>query len=203
MNSRSSSDGRAPGHDSAHRHWSWRPWVALALLAAALALLAVCPIRDQRDLSSVPIGKPWPAMSLPLLEEMTCGHMLTDPEQLRGKAYAVNLWASWCRACRAEHPVLLALADTLREQGRAEQLIGLNYKDKTANATTWLAQFGNPYAATFVDANGQFATELGVHGAPRTFVVDTQGRIAWKHAGALTPELVAQEILPRLLESAP
>lgn len=174
-----------------------RVWALGAGGLALLVLLAVGMRLDPRELPSALIGRPWPALALPRLDDPGQSE---DASAWSGRARVVNLWASWCGTCREEHPALMALAGTLRKQGRADQLIGLNYKDPTEAARGWLARLGDPYSRTLVDAEGRMAIELGVYGAPETFVVDAGGRIVWKHAGALTPELIAQEVLPRLAD---
>jgi cytochrome c biogenesis protein CcmG/thiol:disulfide interchange protein DsbE len=178
-----------------------RHWILSATLVAALALLlllAVGMMRDPRELPSVLIGKPWPDMALPQLNSAAADGEPIGPAQLRGKPRLVNVWASWCGVCVEEQPVLMDLAKTLREQGRADQLIGLNYKDETNDAYAWLRQYGNPFSTVLVDANGRMGIELGVYGAPETYLIDAQGIIVWKQVGALTPELIAKEVLPRL-----
>ncbi|MDR0458496.1 MAG: DsbE family thiol:disulfide interchange protein [Burkholderiaceae bacterium] len=176
------------------RHWALS--LALAAALALLLLLAVGLTRDPRLLPSVMIGKPWPNIALPQLGDANGGAI--GPAQLRGKARLVNVWASWCAVCSDEQPVLLALGETLREQGRADQLIGLNYKDKPSDALAWLQRYGAPFAAVLVDADGRMGIELGVYGAPESYLIDAQGTIVWKHVGELTPDLIARQVLPRL-----
>jgi cytochrome c biogenesis protein CcmG/thiol:disulfide interchange protein DsbE len=181
-----------------------RRGLLIGVLVAALALLAFLGIgmtRDPRELPSVVIGKPWPERALPQLGAVESGEAI-GPAQLRGKARLVNVWASWCAVCVDEHPALMALSKTLRDQGRADQIIGLNYKDKTSEANAWLRRHGNPFATVLVDADGRMGMELGVYGAPETFLIDAQGVIVWKHVGALTPEKIAKEVMPRLTGSA-
>jgi cytochrome c biogenesis protein CcmG/thiol:disulfide interchange protein DsbE len=181
--------------------WLRRHWVlSLTLLAvlALLALLAAGLTRDPRALPSVLIGKPWPDMALPQMGSSAADGDPVGPAQLRGKARLVNVWASWCAVCVDEQPVLLALGKTLRQQGRSDQLIGLNYKDKTQDAAAWLRRYGNPFATVLVDADGRMGIELGVYGAPETYLIDAQGTIVWKQVGELTPELIQKEVLPRL-----
>ena len=176
--------------------------VILAALCglALLGLLAVGMRHDPRELPSVRVGTLWPDRALPqLLQAGT----VDGRRDWRGQARIVNVWASWCGTCREEHPVLLSLAATLRAQGRGSQLIGLNYKDDATEARAWLQRLGDPFATSLVDADGRMGIELGVYGAPETFVVDAQGRIVFRHAGALTPEIVAQALLPRLVALAP
>jgi len=178
-----------------------RRWILSASLLAALALLLLLAVgltRNPRELPSALIGKPWPDMALPQMGSSAPGGDPIGPAQLRGKARLVNVWASWCAVCVDEQPVLLELAKTLRAQGRADQLISINYKDKTQDASAWLRRYGNPFATTLVDADGRMGIELGVYGAPETFLIDAQGIIVRKYVGALEPEKIQREILPAL-----
>jgi cytochrome c biogenesis protein CcmG/thiol:disulfide interchange protein DsbE len=182
--------------NSLRRHWVLSLVVLAAL--ALLALLAVGMTRDPRELPSVLIGKPWPELALPQLGSAAADGEPIGPANLRGKPRLVNVWASWCAVCVDEQPALNALAKTLREQGRSDQFIGLNYKDKRSDANMWLRRYGNPFATILVDADGRMGIELGVYGAPETFLIDEHGTIVWKHVGELTSETIAREVLPRL-----
>ena len=144
--------------------------------------------RDLQTLPSPLIGKPVPAFSLPPVKGRTLGLSTGD---LKGEVSLVNVFASWCLACREEHPVLMQL----RERGGL-LLHGLNYKDKPDDGARWLDQMGDPYARTGADLDGKVAIDWGVYGVPETFLVDAQGRIAFKHVGPLTPEIVEKAILP-------
>jgi len=181
---------------SLRRHWALS--LVLVAVLALLLLLAVGLTRDPRLLPSALIGKPWPNMALPQLGSTAANGDPIGPAQLRGKARLVNVWASWCAVCSDEQPVLLALGETLREQGRADQLIGLNYKDTKSDAMAWLQRYGDPFATILVDADGRMGIELGVYGAPESYLINAQGTITWKHVGELTPDLIAKEVLPRL-----
>lgn len=186
----------APGAPAAPPLWRRGPvLVVLALVVALLALLGQGLGRDPRELPSALIGQPWPAFQLVGLQPP---HATWTAQRLQGQPRVVNVWASWCSACREEHPALLALAQRLRAQGRAEQLLGLNYKDQPQAALAWLAQGGDPYADAIVDPQGRLGLDLGVYGVPETFVTDAQGVIRYKHVGPLTPEVIEREILPRL-----
>jgi cytochrome c biogenesis protein CcmG/thiol:disulfide interchange protein DsbE len=182
--------------NSLRRHWVLS-LVSLAALAL-LALLAAGMTRDPRELPSVMIGKPWPDLALRQLGSTAADGQPIGPAHLRGKPRLVNVWASWCVVCSDEQPALMALAKTLREQNRTDQFIGLNYKDSAKDASAWLRRFGNPFATSLVDADGRMGIELGVYGAPETFLLDAQGTIVWKHVGELTPDVIAKEVLPRL-----
>lgn len=187
----------APGPQRPPAPRRWPLWLALAGIAGLLLLLGLGLRGDPRTLPSVLVGRPWPAFDLPVLGEP--GRRL-DAAALAGKPRVVNVWASWCAACREEHPALLALAAELRAQGRADRLLGLNYKDGDAAARAWLAEGGNPYALSLVDADGRLGIELGVYGVPETFVTDAAGRIVHKHVGPLTPQAIREQILPRLAD---
>lgn len=182
------------------RPW-WRSPAFLLVLAAVILLLVLLGqgmTRNPQELPSALIGRPWPAFALP---GMKPPHDTLTERSLHGRPRVVNVWASWCTACRDEHPVLIDLAAQLRAQGRAEQLLGIDYKDQPQAALDWLRHGGDPYSDSIIDAAGRLGIELGVYGVPETFVTDALGRIVFKHVGALTPEIVQREILPRLKES--
>jgi cytochrome c biogenesis protein CcmG/thiol:disulfide interchange protein DsbE len=161
------------------------PMVVFGALAMAFAWSLNC---DPRELPSALIGKPIPQFSLPLVRGRTLGLASAD---LTGDVSLVNVFASWCVACREEHPPLLQL--------KAEQLVpvhGLNYKDEPENAARWLNALGDPYTRTGVDRDGRVAIEWGVYGVPETFVVTKDGHIAYKHVGPLTPDVLDRTIIP-------
>ena len=146
-----------------------------------------------RDPSSVPsplIGKPVPEFSLAPVKERTLGLSTAD---LRGDVSLVNVFASWCVACREEHPLLMRM----KEQGLVP-IHGLNYKDKPDDAARWLDTMGDPYTRTGADLDGRVAIDWGVYGVPETFVVDRGGRIAFKQIGPITPEILEHTILPTI-----
>jgi len=162
-------------------------------LAAFLALAIVLSVglnRDPREVPSPLIDKPAPKFSLSRLDDAGKTVRLED---LRGKPFILNVWASWCVACREEHPVLVEFA-----KKRAVPIYGLNYKDTRLDANGWLARFGNPYDASFFDDQGRVGIDFGVYGVPETFVVDGNGVIRMKHIGPLTPEVLANKIEPLL-----
>ncbi|WP_231694087.1 DsbE family thiol:disulfide interchange protein [Arenimonas sp.] len=167
------------------------PLLAFALLAV---LLGLGVLRNSgKDTSAIPsplVGKPAPAFSLPVLGEP--GRLVTN-EDLRGEPYLLNVWGSWCPACRDEHPVITELA----QSGRIK-VVGYDYKDEPEDAQRWLQQFGNPYSLVIADQDGRAALDWGIYGAPETFLVDAQGVIRWKFVGPLTPEVVQQQLLPAL-----
>jgi cytochrome c biogenesis protein CcmG/thiol:disulfide interchange protein DsbE len=147
---------------------------------------------DPREVPSPLIGKPTPQFSLPLLEDPSKKIGSAD---LAGEPYLLNVFASWCFACRDEHPILM------REGKRmGVKLVGFNYKDEPADAKRWLAQFGDPYDLIIADLPGDVAIDFGVTGAPETFLVDAQGVIRFKYISPITPEVIATELLPRIAQ---
>ncbi len=155
--------------------------VVVAFMAAGLTL-------NPREVPSPLIGKPAPAFSLPLLDAP--GRSLS-PQDLRGKVWLLNVWASWCVACRLEHPLVLEAA-----RSGVVPIYGLNYKDKPADAREWLARFGNPYVSSLSDAEGLVGIDFGVYGVPETFVIDKQGIVRHKIIGPLTPETLRDTVVP-------
>lgn len=177
-----------------------RTWL-MALPALAFAGLAVMfAIQLQtggtQRLPSALIGQSVPQFDLPPLPQMTTPGFATA-DLKTGKVSIVNVWASWCVPCRDEHPLLEGLNKDPRVQ-----LIGLNYKDNPENARRFLGQLGNPFARIGVDATGRTAIDWGVYGVPETFVVDTRGRIAYKHVGPLSPQIIQEKILPAIEAAA-
>ncbi|CAO3415026.1 DsbE family thiol:disulfide interchange protein [Azospirillum doebereinerae] len=144
--------------------------------------------RDPRDIPSALIDKPVPSFTLPPLPGRPQG---LSAEGLKGDVTLVNVFASWCIPCKAEHPVITRLA---REQGVTVRAI--NHKDKAEDALAWLARNGDPYASIGADLDGRVSIDWGVYGVPETFLVDRQGRIRFKHVGPLTPQVVEEQILP-------
>jgi cytochrome c biogenesis protein CcmG/thiol:disulfide interchange protein DsbE len=167
-----------------------RGWIFL-IPAAVFALLAVGFLAglgiDPNVLPSPLIDKPAPEFALPPLESDQRGFSTAD---LKGHVSLVNTFASWCAPCRVEHPVLNGLAQTKRVA-----IYGINYKDKADNARAWIAELGNPYTRIGAD-DGRVGIEWGVYGVPETFLVDSQGRIRYKHVGPLTLADIEHTILP-------
>lgn len=161
------------------------------LLFAALGVLLYSGIgKDPTIVPSPLIDKPAPAFALPDLKQPEAS---VSTASLEGEAYLLNVWASWCFACRIEHPVVTDLATN-----GPVPVYGLNWKDERSDALRWLAQFGDPYVASAHDLSGRVGIDFGVYGAPETFLVDAEGRIRLKHIGPLTPDVVEQEILPAI-----
>ncbi len=155
-----------------------------------VAVLAWGLAHDPRKLSSPLIGKPLPAFDAPRLlrPEQQITH-----KDLLGRAGLVNVWASWCAACRQEHPVLVAFSRQHRFP-----VYGLNYKDRREDARRWLDALGNPYRAVITDPRGMIGIDWGVYGVPETFVIDKRGIIRHKHIGPLTDKVMRDTILPLL-----
>ena len=142
---------------------------------------------DSNVVPSVLIGKNAPEFQLPELHSSTGTF---EPNRMLGQPWILNVWASWCVACRDEHAILVDLANM------GLPIVGLNYKDETKDARKWLRDWGDPYITTAVDYEGAAAIDWGVYGVPETFVIDDTGVILYKHIGPITPDTVREEILP-------
>jgi cytochrome c biogenesis protein CcmG, thiol:disulfide interchange protein DsbE len=160
----------------------------LIVFAVMLGFLAVGLTLNPREVPSPLIDKPAPAFKLARLDAPDQQVSLQD---LQGKVWLLNVWASWCVACRVEHPLLVELAGS-----GAVPIYGLNYKDKRGDALAWLAKHGNPYVASLSDIEGLVGIDYGVYGVPETFVIDKSGTIRLKHIGPVTPEALRDTILP-------
>jgi cytochrome c biogenesis protein CcmG/thiol:disulfide interchange protein DsbE len=170
----------------------WRRRLLFAIpalgFAGLLAPLAWGLNRDPSALPSALLGKPVPAFSLPPVRGRTLGLSSGD---LHGEVSLVNVFASWCTACREEHPLLMQL-----NRHHAVPIHGINYKDAPDDAMHWLNAMGDPYTRTGADRNGRVAIDWGVYGVPETFVVGADGIIAHKHIGAITEAALAETIMP-------
>lgn len=171
---------------------SLRFLIPLALFGALTWFLFAGLSLNPREVPSPLIGKPAPAFALPRLDDPT---QTVKRDDLLGKVWVMNVWASWCAPCREEHPLVVAFA---RE--RRVPVVGLNYKDRPGDARTWLERLGNPYAATLIDFDGKVGIDFGVYGVPETFVIDAQGVVRLKHVGPLTAKVISQKIEPLLKE---
>ena len=163
----------------------------LVLFLALAALLYKGLALNPREVPSPLIGKPAPEFTLPELEDASRQLSHTD---FQGKVSLLNIWATWCVSCRAEHPLLMQLA----RQGVT--IYGLDYKDNREDAQRWLQRFGDPYVANAFDADGRVGIDWGVYGTPETFVIDKQGVIRHKHIGPLTTDDINRDILPLIRE---
>ena len=160
----------------------------LGIFAGIVVVLAVGLTLNPRELPSPLIGKPVPRFELPPVRGRTLGLSSAD---LRGDVSLVNVFASWCVACKDEHPLLLEM----KRQG-VVPIHGLNYKDRPEDAAKWLDDLGDPYTRTGVDIDGRVAIDWGVYGVPETFIIDREGRIAYKHIGPITPEVLDKTLQP-------
>jgi cytochrome c biogenesis protein CcmG, thiol:disulfide interchange protein DsbE len=162
--------------------------IPLGIFLAVVVFLARGLSLDPKEVPSPLIGKPAPAFAVPSL---AAPERTLRRDDLLGKTYVLNVWASWCGACRDEHPVLVEMAAR-----NVVPLYGLNYKDTRADGLGWLTRFQNPYADSLFDPDGRVGLDYGVYGVPETFVIDRAGIIRYKHIGPLTREIVAQKIEP-------
>jgi cytochrome c biogenesis protein CcmG/thiol:disulfide interchange protein DsbE len=171
------------------------PIVLFAALAAVLGFYLL-EIGRGKDVSVVPsalIGKPAPQFNLPPIEGQPGGLSSAD---LAGKPSLVNVFASWCPPCHAEHPLLAQLAKS------GVPIYGINFKDKPADAKAFLDELGNPYAKIGADRDGRVALEWGVYGYPETFVIDRAGIVRYRHVGPLMAHDVERTIRPLLAQLA-
>ena len=166
--------------------------IPLAVFAVLVVLLGVGLTLNPREVPSPLINKPAPAFQLPQLHAPDKTFAQKD---MLGKVWMLNVWASWCVACREEHPNLVELART-----GAVPIYGLNYKDERADGIAWLARFGNPYQLSAYDRDGRIGIDYGVYGVPETYVIDKAGVIRYKRIGAVTPEILRDKILPLVKE---
>ena len=143
---------------------------------------------NPREVPSPLVGKPAPAFSLPRLDQPA---NTFSPKDMLGQVWLFNVWASWCGACRDEHPLLVALAKT-----GLVPVVGMDYKDTATEAEQWLTERGNPYLLSAVDADGRVGIDYGVYGVPETFVIDKAGVIAYKQIGPVTLESLRDDIMP-------
>ena len=155
--------------------------VLAGFLAAGLKL-------DPKEIPSPLINKPVPVFSVTTLFD---SDQSIGTEQLKGQVWLLNVWASWCVACRQEHPLLNELAgqDVL-------PIVGLNYKDQRDDAINWLGELGNPYTIIAHDLKGNVGIDFGVYGVPESFLIDKKGQIRYKQIGPFTQESIQQTLLP-------
>jgi cytochrome c biogenesis protein CcmG, thiol:disulfide interchange protein DsbE len=162
--------------------------IPLVLFLLLVGFFAAGLSRDPREVPSPLIDKPAPAFRL---EQLHDAGLAFAPQDMKGKVWMLNVWASWCVSCRVEHPLLVEMS-----RSHVVPMVGLNYKDKRDDGVQWLAKFGNPYALSAFDAEGQVGIDYGVYGVPETFVIDKEGVIRYKQIGPITPEALEKTILP-------
>jgi cytochrome c biogenesis protein CcmG/thiol:disulfide interchange protein DsbE len=168
------------------------------IVFAALAIVFGFSLKsgDPSKLPSALIGKPVPAVDFAAMEGLVANGKsvpgIAGKDLAQGQVTVVNFWASWCGPCVQEHPLLVELAK------RGIKVVGINYKDPSPSGRRFLGRHGNPFAAVGVDPTGRGAIEWGVYGLPETFVVDPKGRIAYKHVGPISQQVLADKLLPAI-----
>ena len=183
---------------------AWGVFVPALAFFALVIVFAIMLTQEGRDTSALPsalIGRAAPTTPLPPVPGLIDANGLPLPGleqgQFVGKISLVNVWASWCAPCRAEHPYLMDLSEDPRLQ-----IVGLNHKDKSENAVQFLSTLGNPYDLVGADGNGRASIEWGVYGVPETFLVGPDAMIRYKHTGPLTPEIIERDLMPEVLKLA-
>jgi cytochrome c biogenesis protein CcmG/thiol:disulfide interchange protein DsbE len=162
--------------------------LALLVIVVAVAIVMLTRGGERQTVSDGRIGRPAPVFELTRLDG---GAPLTN-EAMAGRAYVINVFASWCAPCRAEHPQLMAM----REQG--VEIVGVAYKDEPGAAAAFLNELGDPFRVVVLDPEGRFGLDLGTAGVPETFVIGADGTIRAVHRGPLTPDVIARTIAPAL-----
>jgi cytochrome c biogenesis protein CcmG/thiol:disulfide interchange protein DsbE len=185
-------------------------FIPLGFFLVLVAFLAIGLKRNPQEIPSPLLGKPAPLFSLSTLNP---GGAKFGPQDMKGKVWMLNVWATWCVACRDEHPLLVAFS-------KANQLpiVGLNYKEVQAQdapagrqltpeeklriarerSAVWLQRLGDPYAVSVFDLDGRVGIDYGVYGVPETYIIDKEGVIRFKQVGAVTLETLQSQILPLL-----
>lgn len=166
--------------------------IPLAVFAVMVVFLGVGLTLNPREVPSPLIDKPAPPFVLPQLH---APDKTFSQKEMLGQVWMLNVWASWCVACREEHPYLVALART-----GAVPIYGLNYKDERADGIAWLARFGDPYQLSAYDRKGQVGIDYGVYGVPETYVIDKAGVIRYKRIGIVDQKIIDDKILPLVKE---
>lgn len=162
--------------------------IPLAVFIVLVAFLAIGLGHDPHEVPSPLINTPAPAFQLAQLHEST---KTFSAQEMHGKVWLLNVWASWCVSCREEHAILLELS-----RSGVLPVYGLNYKDKRDDAISWLRELGDPYILSAADTEGRVAIDYGVYGAPETYLIDRNGIIRFKQVGPLTPDILRQKVLP-------
>jgi cytochrome c biogenesis protein CcmG, thiol:disulfide interchange protein DsbE len=160
----------------------------LAIFLGLVWFLAAGLKLDPKEVPSPLINKPAPGFALTRLDNPA---QTIRREEMLGKVWMLNVWASWCVACREEHPLLVEFA-----KSKMLPIYGLNYKDDRGAGLQWLSRFGNPYEASLFDNDGRVGIDFGVYGVPETFIIDRQGVIRFKQIGPLTPDVIRTQVEP-------
>ena len=163
--------------------------IPLGIFLVLVAFLAIgLRLGDPHELPSALVDKPAPAFRL---QQLKAPEKTFSNEDMRGKVWLLNVWASWCVACREEDQFLFDY-----QKSGVVPIYGLNYKDKREDALAWLGDLGDPYLLSAVDLDGRTGIDYGVYGAPETYVIDQNGTIRMKHVGPMTPDVWSDKILP-------
>jgi cytochrome c biogenesis protein CcmG, thiol:disulfide interchange protein DsbE len=162
--------------------------IPLAIFLTLVVFLGAGLSLDPKEVPSPLIGKPAPAFALTLLDNP---EKTIRREDMLGKVWMLNVWASWCVACREEHPLLVAFS-----RKKLLPVYGLNYKDERMAGMKWLSSFGNPYDASLFDRDGRVGIDYGVYGVPETFIIDREGVVRFKQIGPVTEEVLRTKIEP-------
>src|ERR1051325_9859610 len=170
----------------------FRYLIPLAIFLTLAIFLAIGLTRDPHELKSVLINNPAPESRL---AQLKAADKTISTEDMRGQVWLVNVWASWCVACREEHPYLIEYA-----KSGVVPIYGLNYKDRREDALATLDELGDPYIASAVDLDGRVVIDFGVYGAPETYVIDKTGTIEFKDVGPMMPDVWKEKILPVVQE---
>ncbi|HVY08485.1 MAG TPA: DsbE family thiol:disulfide interchange protein [Burkholderiales bacterium] len=163
-------------------------FLPLGVFVVLVVFLAIGLRLDPREVPSPLKDKPAPSFRLPQLQDPAQTLALDD---LKGKVWLLNVWASWCVACLDEHPLMVEFS-----RQNVLPVYGLNYKDKREDALKWLGKHGNPYTLSVQDADGKVGIDYGVYGVPETYLIDKNGVIRYKRIGPVTPEIIEQKIIP-------
>jgi len=169
-----------------------KAFIPLGIFIVLLVFLAIGLTRDPHEIPSPLIGKPAPSFTAPILDKP--GQTFAAKDML-GKVWLLNTWASWCVACRQEHPLLVEFAKT-----NPLPIIGLDYKDQETEGMKWLARYGNPYNVAITDRDGRIGIDFGVYGVPESFLIDKAGIIRYKQIGPFTEEALRDKLIPLIKE---
>lgn len=165
--------------------------VPLAVFGIILVVALVgFSLNDRHELPSPLVGKPFPEFAA---RDLFAPEKTLTKADIVGRPTLVNIWATWCPTCVSEHKMLLEIAAT----GKV-RLVGVDYKDTRAQALSWLSDYGNPYDLVLEDEEGALGIELGVYGAPETFLLNAAGDVLYKRVGDVNPRIWMNEILPRI-----
>jgi len=162
--------------------------IPLGIFIVLVVFLAIGLGRDPHEVPSPLINKAAPTFRLPQLKEPD---KTFSAEDMRGKVWVLNVWASWCVTCRDEHPLLIEYAKT-----GVVPIYGLNWKDHREDALAWLNELGDPYVLSATDLDGRVAIDYGVYGAPETYLIDQSGTIRYKQIGPVRPDVWQGKFLP-------